>query len=126
MYTDSIIQQFENNQDSEYYVRRSRDTHVRSRGLAEWTDANAATIRSLNNSLKEPEKLVLFPWGVYECTQNDTNGQYLQSNLAVLVDMPSTDALNNFGTFPIFIAPPSTQSIDSLQDGAERPSKEAL
>ena len=126
LYTEQIIRRFQDSQEEEYFVRRSRDTHVRSAGLSEWTPANPATIRSLNNALKEPEKLVLFPWGVYECTQNDANGQYLQSNLAVLVDMPSDATLGNFGTFPIFIAPPNTQHISFLQDDEERPDKEAL
>ena len=76
--------------------------------------------------MKKPQSLVLFPWWVYEVTTNDPNGQYNQSSLAILVDMPIERVLDGFGSIPIWVAPPGTQYIDFLNEDDENPTKAQL
>ena len=92
----------------------------------DYTTASPHAITSLNNALKEPQKLVFFPWCLYECTINERNNQFMQSNLALLVDLPPQEVLDNFGQIKVWIAPPGTTHVDFLQEGAERPTKAQL
>ena len=122
LYTDSLVTQLEEQQQESnsilYHIRLSVDSQARSGTTSDYFNASARTVKSLNIQLKEPEKLVLVPWSVYECTTNHSTGRYNQSNLALLVDLPSRDTLDNFATFPIWIAPPATQFIDFLSNGS--------
>ena len=48
----------------------------------------------------------------YECTINDSNGRYTQSQLAFMLDIPPQDTADRFDSIPLWIAPPETQIID--------------
>ena len=126
MYTEDLIRMLENDEDAEFRIRRSIDTHARGAGISEYTPASPSTIKSLNSNLREPETLVFFPWCIYECTTNHPNGHYNQSTLALLVDLPSQEVLDRWGTFEIFIAPPGTHHVDFLYDDVEKPTKAQL
>ena len=127
LYTDSLIVQLESDPCSPpYHVSQAVDHQVRHGTAGDYTRASAATTASLNINLREPEQLVLFPWCVYECTTNDPNFQYSQSNLALLVDMPPQDVLDSFGRFPVWIAPANIQFVNFLEDGSKFPNKDQL
>ena len=129
LHVESLISNLRANDDNEYYIRHSIDSQVRGSSRSEWSNASQITKRSLNNQLKEPETLVLMPWGIYEITTNASDSSYNQSCLAILVDMPPESDLDKFGSFSIWVAPPGTQYIDFLDDdddGNDRPTKDQL
>ena len=125
LYTESLLSSLEASNDTQFHIRNSVDHQVRSGTAGDYTSASASTVKSLNNHLKEPQKLIFYEWGLYECTTNKS-GQYNQSNLALLVDLPSQEVLDTFSPFPIWIAPPGTQYIDFLDNEADRPTKAQL
>ena len=65
--------------------------------------------------MKEPSELVFFAGGIYECTINDSNERYNQSQLAFMLDIPPQDTADQFDSIPLLIAPPETQIIDFNQ-----------
>jgi hypothetical protein len=74
--------------------------------------ASVKTKKTLNKKLREPEKLVLYKHGLYECTMNDPQGRYIQSSLALLLELPQG---KNFEfSLPItkWIAPAGTTDLD--------------
>ena len=126
MYTDGILRQFRADPNRPVYrVRESVDRHARKGSSAEYTRASPSSVSSLNHQLKEPETLVFHPWAVYECTTNDSAGRYNQSTIALLVDVPSEQVVNEFSNFPIWIAPAGMQYVEFLGDD-ELPTKDEL
>ena len=112
LFTDGLIETLKRRDDVPFFICKAVDSH--KRGLAEYTPASPASIKSLNNALREPETLVFFPYALYEVTTNDTsNGLYNHSNLALLVDMPDEQTLEVFGSIRVLIAPPGTQHVES-------------
>ena len=127
LYTDTLIANFTNNDNATpYRIIYSVDHQVRTGTAGDYTVAMSSTVASLNNNLREPARLVIFPGGVYEITINDPRGRYQQSNLAIIVDMPTDDTLDTFSPFPIWIAPPNTQRVDFLENSSVLPSKAQL
>ena len=59
---------------------------------------------------------MLFAGGVYECTTNDTNGRYCQSQFAFMLDLPSQEAVEKFEAIKVWIAPAGTQYISFDQN----------
>ena len=126
MYTESLLRQFRADSNAPVFrVRQSVDRHVRSCSSAEYTRASLSSVSSLNHQLKEPETLVFHPWAVYECTTNDSAGRYNQSTIALLVDVPSEQVVNDFSNFLIWIAPAGTQYVEFLGNG-QMPTKDEL
>ena len=132
MYTEGLVRKLRNDPTpQEYRIVDSIDTHAIRSGLAEYTPASPATITLLNNTLREPDRLVLHRWGLYECTTNDIRRdnrgpKYNQSTLALLVDVPAQDVVDRFGNFPIWVAPSGTQHVEFLQPGVAKPTKAQL
>ena len=95
-----------------YRVSKSRDSQ-RTRGTnGEYISASEQSIKSLDKELKEPAELVFFVGGIYECTINDPNGRFCQSQLAFMLDLPSQDTVNHFDAIPLWITPPGTYNIE--------------
>jgi hypothetical protein len=125
MYTESLYAKLRD-EGLNPYIRTALDSQVRLNTAADYVGANDSTVRSLNNALREPEKLVIYPWCVYEITTNDSRDRYNYSNLAVLVDMPDSQTLDSFSEFPLFLAPAGSNSLDILEEGRDRPTKQQL
>ena len=66
------------------------------------------SVKALNKELREPTELVLFPGGVYECTINDEQRGFSQSQMAFLLDLSAKDAVENHAAISIWVAPPAT------------------
>ncbi len=126
LYTDELIRKLRAETGADPYVRTAEDSQVRSNTVADTMQASEQTVRSLNNKLREPERLVISPWCVYEITTNDREDRYNYSNIALLVDMPDTQRLNNWDSFPVFVAPSGPNRLDFLEEGRDRPTKEQL
>ena len=67
---------------------------------------------------------MFFPGGVYECTTNDSQGRFSQSQTALLLELPSDDVVSNFRSVNVWVAPVggnhNTFTLDNL------PTPEAL
>ena len=57
-------------QDNQYYISVAEDFEKSQHSLEDWKKASKFTTERLNNLVKEPEYLLLFKGGVYECTYN--------------------------------------------------------
>ena len=128
LFTDSLIREVQSDptQEGLYRIRPSVDSQVRLGSRSEYRNADSDSVNALNDALREPDLLCLVQWGVYECTINDPGGNFNQSTICVLVDVPDASVVNSFGPFQAFIAPPGSQVVEFLYDGSDRPSKEQL
>ena len=127
MYTEALLASLNSEEDAPpYCVRWSVDSHTRFGSQAKYTAASESSVKSMNNTLREPDLLVLVEWGIYECTINNLDDEYNQSTLAIMVDVPTPATLNAFGYFHVWVAPPGTQYVEFLYNGSNRPSKKAL
>ena len=102
----------------------SKDRQRSRSSNAEYGPASEQTIRYLNKHLKEPTEIIFFVGGVYECTINDNRGRYNQSQLALMVDLPSQEAVQSFDAIPLWIAPSGTNTINFGRDNL--PTKDEL
>ena len=57
-------------------------------------------------------------------TQNNHEGNFCQSNIVLLLDLPSTETLRDFRAFPVWVAPPGCQRIDYNENNV--PTREEL
>ena len=77
----------------------------------DWDAATPYVQRQLNNEAREPQNLVLYKLGLYECTYNKP-GVFNQSQLAVLEEVPSQSEANEFQPLKVLVAPPGTKHLD--------------
>ena len=85
-YRESIKRQLIHANTS-HYLAKSRDVQkALNTNTDSYKPASELSIKSLNKELKEPSELVLFAGGVYECTVNDTNSRYCQSQFAFILE----------------------------------------
>ena len=112
-------------QASEQFIRQVRSqlnrNEVRQRAAVdvqnpqlshqEWQDANELTSNSLDHKCKEPRNLLFFIGAVYQFTYND-DGNCTQSQLGLLLDLPSQMDIANFRKIPIMVAPPGVKVVE--------------
>ena len=111
---ESIKHQLQNDLVT-YRLALERDKQRTRSTNAEYGLATEQSIKALNKDLKEPSELVFFSIDIYECTINNSNGRYNQSQLAFMLDIPSQDTVDQFDYIPLWIAPAGTQIIDINQ-----------
>lgn len=109
-----------------FLSRVAVDKQVRAGARSEYSDATAETTKFLNVKLREPERLVLHKWGLYEMTINDKDAGYCYSQLALLVDTPDMEVVDQFGAFKVWLVPGSANDLTFLDDDQEKPTKEQL
>ena len=101
----------------QYVVSQSRDTQKVKGASGEYTAANEMSRKALDKDLREPSELVFFPGGVYECTTNDPRGRFSQSQTAFMLELPTDDAVANFRSVNVWIAPVGGNHVTfSLED----------
>jgi hypothetical protein len=88
--------------------------------------ASVETKKTLNKKLREPEKLVLYKHGLYECTMNDPMGRYNQSSLALLLQLPQRQTIESFLPITMWIAPAGTTDLDFLSFHNGQPTPDQL
>ena len=79
---------------------------------AEYGPASIQSIKALNRHLKEPSELVFLSGGIHECTMNDSDGRYNQSQVAFMLNLPSQNAVERFDSILLWISPSGTQNFD--------------
>ena len=126
-YVNSLIQSFTHS-NTPHIISTSRDTQVRVGSRSEWSPAIPTTISSMNTQFREPEVLVLYPFGLYEVTENDSSSTYYNSNHVLLYDMPNPADVAQFRSIKVMLKPPELQRIDWLDSGDTNsyPSKQQL
>ena len=77
----------------------------------EWQVANELTTQSLDHKCKEPKTLLFFRGAIYQFTYND-DGNFSQSQLGLLLQLPSQDSVDNFRKIPIMVAPPGIKVVE--------------
>ena len=88
--------------------------------------ASVETKKTLNKKLREPEKLVLYKHGLYECTMNDPKGRYNQSSLALLLELPQGHTVESFLPITLWIAPAGTTDLDFMSFHNGQPTPDQL
>jgi len=78
-----------------------------------WIDATPHATRTLCRKLKEPSTLYFFPFAQYEITFNDANGRFSQSQLAVLVNLPTQEQVDKFEPIPLLVAPEGCKTVST-------------
>ena len=126
-YVESLIQNFRST-DTPHIISTSRDSQVRLGSRSEWSPASPSTISSMNTQFREPEVLVIYQFGLYEVTENDTRSGYLNSNHVLIYDMPTASAVAQFRSIKVLLKPPELQHVDWLEssDTDNYPSKQHL
>ena len=77
----------------------------------EWQDANEMTSSALDHKCKEPRKLLFFVGAVYQFTYNN-HGKFTQSQLGLLLNLPSHVDIESFRKIPIMVAPPGIKVVE--------------
>lgn len=86
-------------------LQQARQSH------AQWIPATRAVTTRLNRLVKEPAILALYKFAIYEFTFNQ-HGQFNQTQLAILCDIPSDETISLFQPFSVLAAPPGVKDID--------------
>jgi hypothetical protein len=95
-------------------IRSRKALDYESSTESNWVEATSATTRMLNkhNNVKEPETLYFYPHAIYEITFN-RDGQFSQSQLAVLAEVPTADAIRDFQPVSVYVAPEGMKAVSS-------------
>ena len=107
------VNQVRNTMDiSQLRERKADDIQLRQRCRQEWQSATQNTVEELDKKCREPQCILFFIGAVYEITYNDPTkqGKFAHSQLALLLDLPSQDHLDNFRRIPVYIPPPGIKS----------------
>ena len=98
--------------DSELQESISVDTQSRQQShLAVWEDANEMVSNTLDQRCREPRKLLFFIGAVFQFTYND-DGNFSQSQLGLLLELPSQIDIKNFQMIRMMVAPPGIRFIE--------------
>ena len=88
-YVEQVKHQLHNNQ---YQEIMSEDIQNPQLSHQEWSTATELTRNSLDHQCKEPRNLLFFVGAVYQFTYN-RDGDFSQSQLGFLLDLPSSDEI---------------------------------
>ena len=90
----------------------SEDCQKNRHSRIEWGEASERLSIALEQKVKEPRHLLFFQGATYEITHNSTvPGEYSNTQLAVLFDLPSRDDLLNWRKIKILKAPVGCRSV---------------
>ena len=106
-YIEQVRSQFDNNDVRE---RSAEDIQNPQQSHQEWQDASEVTSNSLDHKCKEPRKLLFFVGAVYQFTYNN-DGKFTQSQMGLLLDLPSQGDIENFRKIAIMVAPPGIKAV---------------
>ena len=62
--------------------------------------------------LKEPRRIIFFLGAIFECTYNDPEGKFSQSQMALLVELPTTETIERWEKINVLVAPPGMKEIE--------------
>ena len=85
-------------------VQKSRYSHQ------DWNAATEVTKSKLDQKLREPRRLLFFRGAIYEVTYN-VEGQFSNTQLVLLYDMPSQDDIQSWSKIKLLKCPLGTKEI---------------
>ena len=112
MYIDQVKAQFQNHEIIERVADDVKNPH---QSHQEWHLASENTSNALDNRLKEPRSILFFKGAVYEFTYNEDK-KFNQSQLGLLLNIPSQADIDVFRKIPILVAPPGVKVVDFDED----------
>ena len=124
-YTDALVTRFIND-GTLHLISLSCDSQRGSSFIGEYLPASVESKLTLNKKLREPEKLILYKHGLYECTMNDPQGCYNQSSLALLLELPLRQTVESFQSIFMWIAPAGTTDLDFASFRNGQPTSDQL
>ena len=124
--TDCYIQQVKS-QLPENMVNESlsNDIQMAHGTQSGWTVASETTSNFLDRKMKESRRIIFFVGAIYQFTYNDDRFRFNQSQLGLLISLPSQSDLDKFRKIKILVAPPGLKDFIydetlSLADYIER------
>ena len=96
--------------DRNYILRDSEDVQNLLCSNTEWNPATEETSKRLDRQVKEPRTLLLFKGGIYSFTFNKRN-VFSQSQLCLLIKLPSREDVHTFKPFEVLLAPGGIQDV---------------
>lgn len=88
----------------------AQDFQMSSLAHSGWVQATPQTTQFLNRNVKEVEVIHFFEGAVYEMTYND-KGNFSQSQIAVLAEMPTAEDVRSFRDVKLIIAPEGCKTV---------------
>ena len=95
---------------SEYVESTSIDVQLTYNSHEEWQPATSITSDILDHKIKQPRTLLFFKGAQFIFTYN-VGKKFSQSQLGLLLDVPSQHDVDNFKKIPILVVPPGIKSI---------------
>ena len=92
--------------------RKSIDLQKNRYSNQDWGSTSQNMITLLDTELKEPDTLLFFKGGIYQCTYNK-DGCFSQSQLSLCYDVPQQQDLDRFRPIKMLLFPP-TMKLDSF------------
>jgi hypothetical protein len=125
--TQQQIEYFRANQHLQYITVPSRDLE-RHTGALEWSNATPSTVTALNKKTREVDTLVLSIGSKFEITINDTGAdpQFFQSQIGVILQMPSSESIQRYLPIVVFIAPAGRENEFSFDNPNDVPTEDVL
>lgn len=97
---------------NELRQRLAEDVEKPRYSQLEWSKARDSIVGQLEQKLKEPQCILFFKGAIFECTFNDPRGQFTQSQMALLYELPSTEAIEKWEKIKVLVAPPGMKEIE--------------
>ena len=110
--TDLYIQQVKTQLPKDMVNERfSEDIQIAHGAQSGWTDASETTSSYLDRKMKESRRIIFFVGAIYQFTYNDNQSRFNQSQLGLLISLPSQADLDSFRKIPILVAPPGLKDF---------------
>ena len=106
-YIDQVCQRLT---PEEYIMRSSEDTQKRITSQSEWINASNYTQKILNKKVKEQPLILFFVGALFEFTQNEV-GKFSQSQLCLLLELPTNEDIQEFCRIKVMVAPPGLKEF---------------
>ena len=103
-----ILTQLQAQRNANYIISHAVDEERTIDG--NFRPASDITSRALDKAVKEPRRLVFFRRGRYQITYNK-QGQFSNSQLAVLFELPSPQVIASRSPIKLLVAPPGSRFI---------------
>lgn len=104
----------------EYVESICEDFQLTYNSHEEWQEASEETSCILDHKAKEPRRLLFFAGAKFQFTYNE-DGIFSQSQIGLMIEVPSRDVVRHFGKISILVVPAGCKNIEfnpdkSLQD----------
>ena len=80
--------------------RFSEDIQIAHGAQSGWTDASETTSSYLDRKMKDSRTIIFFVGAIYQFTYNNDQSRFNQSQLGLLISLPSQADLDSFRKFP--------------------------